>query len=146
MTSIILVNIGLDTGLVPVWCQAIMWIECWLTHWHLDPSEQTSVIFQSKYNIFSSQKIYLKISLKCQPFSSSLNVLTLGVKGFYLVNPLAPGRSGNNSKVSISNSLNRKIAWVLTVKLWMPQNLSYEKSTLVQVMAWCRQAPSHYLN
>ena len=28
---------------------------------------------------------------------------------------------------------------------WMPQHLTDHKSTLVQVMAWCRQAPSHYL-
>ena len=28
----------------------------------------------------------------------------------------------------------------------MPQNLICEKSTLVQVMAWCRQASSHYLS
>ena len=29
--------------------------------------------------------------------------------------------------------------------MWMPQNLPYEKSTLGQAMAWCRQATSHYL-
>ena len=29
---------------------------------------------------------------------------------------------------------------------WMPLNLIDDKSTLVQVMAWCRQATSHYLN
>ena len=28
----------------------------------------------------------------------------------------------------------------------MPQDLADEKSTLVQVMAWCRQAVSHYLS
>ena len=28
----------------------------------------------------------------------------------------------------------------------MPQNLTDDKSTLVQVMAWCHQAASHYLN
>ena len=28
----------------------------------------------------------------------------------------------------------------------MPQNLANEKSTLLQVMAWCHQAASHYLN
>ena len=28
----------------------------------------------------------------------------------------------------------------------MSQNLTNEKSALVQVMAWCRQAPSHYLS
>ena len=29
---------------------------------------------------------------------------------------------------------------------YMPQDLSDDKSTLVQVMAWCYQASSHYLN
>ena len=30
--------------------------------------------------------------------------------------------------------------------LWMSLDLSYNKSTLVQVKAWCHQATSHYLN
>ena len=29
---------------------------------------------------------------------------------------------------------------------WMPQTITNKKSTLVQVMAWCRQATSHYLS
>ena len=29
---------------------------------------------------------------------------------------------------------------------WVPQYLTEDKSTLVQVMAWCRQATSHNLN
>ena len=29
---------------------------------------------------------------------------------------------------------------------WMPEEFIDGKSTLVQVMAWCRQAASHYLN
>ena len=29
---------------------------------------------------------------------------------------------------------------------WMPLDLTDEKSTLVQVMAWCHQATSHYLS
>ena len=29
---------------------------------------------------------------------------------------------------------------------WMPQDLTVDKSTLVQVVAWCRQATSHYLS
>ena len=32
------------------------------------------------------------------------------------------------------------------VLLWMPLHLIDDKSTLVQVMAWCRQATSHYLS
>ena len=30
--------------------------------------------------------------------------------------------------------------------IWMPRVLTDDKSTLVQVMAWCRQATSHYLS
>ena len=37
------------------------------------------------------------------------------------------------------------ICWETVIK-WMPQDLSDDKSTLVQVMAWCRQAASHYLS
>ena len=30
--------------------------------------------------------------------------------------------------------------------IWMSMELTDDKSTLVQVMAWCHQAPSHYLS
>ena len=36
--------------------------------------------------------------------------------------------------------------WCEVYFMWMPQNLTNEKSTLVQVMAWCHQATSHYLS
>ena len=32
------------------------------------------------------------------------------------------------------------------VLIWMSMDLTDDKSTLVQVMAWCRQATSHYLS
>ena len=40
------------------------------------------------------------------------------------------------------------IHWMMTGNdiRWMAQKLCDDKSTLVQVMAWCRQATSHYLN
>ena len=41
------------------------------------------------------------------------------------------------------------MAEVSLVKLhsrWMPLDFTDDKSTLVQVMAWCRQATSHYLS
>ena len=37
------------------------------------------------------------------------------------------------------------ISYEIALK-WMPQDLAYDKSTLVQVMVWCRQATSHYLS
>ena len=31
-------------------------------------------------------------------------------------------------------------------QIWLPLDYNYEKSTLVQLMAWCHQATSHYLS
>ena len=39
--------------------------------------------------------------------------------------------------------------WDISCKIalrWMPLDLTDDKSTLVQVMAWCRQVTSHYLS
>ena len=64
-------------------------------------------------------------------------------------NSLAPGRFEND----FQNIFFKLIPWIdtlsnscETVLRRMPQSPSNDKSTLVQVMAWCRQAPSHYLS
>ena len=68
---------------------------------------------------------------------------------FSPINSLAPGRSEYNSENVIFN------LGLLTgifrssydnALQWMPQVLTDDKSTLVPVMAWCRQATSHYLS
>ena len=62
---------------------------------------------------------------------------------------LPMGKVAKILKVKFSNSPYRILAWAFAVKLllrWMPQNLMNERSTLVHIMAWCRQATSHYLN
>ena len=66
-----------------------------------------------------------------------------------VINSLAPGRSECDSKNGIFNL-------VLLIGIfrsshdnglqWMPQDLTHDKSTLVQVVAWCRQATSHHLS
>ena len=66
-----------------------------------------------------------------------------------VIDSLAPGRSGFNFKSVIFNL-------VLLIHIfrssydnalrWMSWNLSEDKSTLVQVMAQCRQATSNYLS
>ena len=67
------------------------------------------------------------------------------------INSLAPGpgRSEFDSKNVIFNLVlligifkysHDNALW------WMPQDLTDDKSTLVQVMAWCHQATSHYLS
>ena len=68
---------------------------------------------------------------------------------FWCFNSLATGRSECDSKnvifnlvllIGIFRSSHDNALW------WMPQDLTDDKSTLVQVMAWCRQATSHYLS
>ena len=66
-----------------------------------------------------------------------------------LINSLAPGRFQFNFryiffKLNLVNG-----GWGIFYEIaprWMPLDLTNDKSTLVQVMAWCRQATSHYLS
>ena len=66
-----------------------------------------------------------------------------------LINSLAPGRPRCYFKTAIWN-LVLLISIFTSFKdnalRWMPRDLTDDKSTLVQVMAWCRQATSNYLN
>ena len=83
--------------------------------------------------------------------SHSIDLVCWSYSGFSTkrFNSLAPGRSEYDSKYVIFNL-------VLLIGIfrsshdnalrWMPQDLTDDKSTLVQVMAWCRQATSHFLS
>ena len=62
-------------------------------------------------------------------------------RGISLVDSLVPGRFLRNFQIRIFQSLMAEVI----VLLWMSLYL-IDKSTSVQVMAWCRQAPSHYLS
>ena len=60
------------------------------------------------------------------------------------VNSLARERFQFNFKLILVNG-----GWSISHEIalrWMPLDLTDDKSTLVQVMAWCRQATSHYLS
>ena len=66
-----------------------------------------------------------------------------------LLNSLAPGRFKVNFRWVIFK-LNLVVnGWGIsceTAVRWMSLDLTDDKSTLVQVMAWCHQATSHYLS
>ena len=65
------------------------------------------------------------------------------------VNSLAPGRPRCHFKTAIFNLVLLTGIFTLSkdnVLRWMPRDLTDDNSTLVQVMAWCRQATSHYLS
>ena len=64
-------------------------------------------------------------------------------------NSLAPGRLQFNFRLVIFKLTLVNCGWGISYEIalrWMPLVLTDDKSTLVQVMAWCRQATSHYLN
>ena len=65
------------------------------------------------------------------------------------LNSLAPGRFKVNFRGVIFNLILVVNGWGIsceTALIWMSLDHIYGKSTLVQVMAWCRQATSHYLS
>ena len=64
-------------------------------------------------------------------------------------NSLSPERCGAKFECVILQHILRidilSISCEITLK-WIPQIFTDDKLTLIQVMAWCHQAPSHYLN
>ena len=65
------------------------------------------------------------------------------------LNSLAPGKFEWNFRYLIFQIISVIGGWVIACELalrWMSLDLTYDKSTLVQVMAWRRQATSHYLS
>ena len=66
-----------------------------------------------------------------------------------LLNSLAPGKFQFNFRLVIFKLTLVNGGWGISCEIalkWMPLDLIDDKSTLVQVMAWCRQATSHYLS
>ena len=66
-----------------------------------------------------------------------------------LINSLTPGRFKVNFRWVIFKLILVVNGWGIsceTALIWVWLDHTYDKSTLVQVMAWCRQATSHYLN
>ena len=65
------------------------------------------------------------------------------------VNSLAPGKFEWNFMSLIFQIISVIDGWGISCELtlrWMSLDLTNDKSTLVQVMAWCHQATSHYLS
>ena len=87
--------------------------------------------------------IFNDVTWQCNPAQTQRFVLVISV------NSLAPGRLGCHFKTAIFHLV--LLIGIFTLSngnalRWMPWDLTDDKSTLVQVMAWCRQATSHYLN
>ena len=65
------------------------------------------------------------------------------------INSLTTGKFWWNFRYLIFQKISVIDGWGISCELalrWMSLDLTDDKSTLVQVMAWCHQATSHYLN
>ena len=90
----------------------------------------------------------------CHPQpSSGLQVvdicITLVILKLHVFNSLAPGGPGCYFNTSIFNLvllIGFSKSYNDNAPRCMPWDLTDDRSTLVQVMAWCRQATSHYLS
>ena len=83
--------------------------------------------------------------------SQTLHVLKLYCTqcGQMIFNSLAPGKFQWNFRYAIFKQILVINGWVISCEIaliWMSLDFTDDQSTLVQVMAWCRQATSHYLS
>ena len=65
------------------------------------------------------------------------------------INSLAPGKFERNFRHVIFKQILVIDGWGVSceiAQIWMSLDFTDDQSTLVQVMAWCRQATSHYLS
>ena len=65
------------------------------------------------------------------------------------INSLAPGKFEWNFRHAIFKQILVIDGWGITCEIaliWISLDFADDPSTLVQVMAWCRQATSHYLS
>ena len=84
-------------------------------------------------------------------WSTDLNIFlpVLSIVCGFAFNSLAPGKFLSNLRHVIFKQILVIDGWGISCEIaliWMSLNLPNDKSTLDQVMAWCRQATSHYLS
>ena len=88
------------------------------------------------------------MSLLFVPWLADPRLLCI-VLHIFNINSLAPGKFELNFRYLIFQIISVIDGWVIYCELVlrrMSLELTDDKSTLVQVMAWCRQATSHYLS
>ena len=134
--------IGSDNGLVTGPCQTIS-------------RTNFSKIFIKIYTFPFKKMPLIMSSAKWWPFCPGLNELMEALQYFWswcnpiILNSLAPGKFEWNIRYLILQIISLIDGWGISCELalrWMSLHLTDDKSILVQVMAWCHQATSHYLS
>ena len=104
------------------------------------------ILWHSPEGIFTGylQNIYLWYEFKKFEFK----ITAASTKGHW-VNSLAPGKFEWNLSYVIFKQILVIDGWGICGeidRIWMSLDFTDDQLTLVQVMAWCRQATSHYLS
>ena len=144
--------IGSDNSLFPGQCQAIIWTNIGILLIGLLGTNFSEIFI--KIQTSSLKKICLKmLSANCYPFRLGPNVLsTWGCiipTSRMILSSIhwSPGRRGSNPKsITLKHTLLIKFMKISPeiALSWILQGI-VDKSTSVQVMAWCCQAARHYL-
>ena len=124
--------------------------QCWNIfsgNWGIKPNWNLS---QNLSNAYVKKKcIWTCLHQNVKAFCLGRSVLTVLVPTMVnKVNSLAPGKIQFNFRKVIFKLILVNVGCGISYEFahrWMPQDLTDDKSTLVQVMAWGRQATSHYL-
>ena len=91
----------------------------------------------------------LEWTLLMLPNWKLITVITMIAYSHTWLNSLAPGRLEQNFGSIIFKIILVITGWCVSSKIalsWMSVDLADDKSTVVQVMAWCLEATSHYLS
>ena len=129
--------------------------------WHIDGFENQSSCWGRKcltfggtdwqMDVFENEVIEVEnasslVGLQPTTSGSMLHALTFGLS---LFNSLAPGKFEGNFRYIIFKQILMVDCCGISCEIaliWMTLDFTDDMSTLVQVMAWCRQATSHYLS
>ena len=88
------------------------------------------------------------VEIDCTNPNTSWHYSSFPSLSWYL-NSLAPGKFEWNFRHLIFKQILVTAGWGISreiAMIWMSLDFTDDQSTLVPVMAWCRQAPSHYLS
>ena len=91
-----------------------------------------------------------QIFCRCSNTFSSVIIIVFSLKfHFSCFNSFAPGKFEWNFRYLIFKRILVIDGWCISCEIgliWMSLDWTDDQSTLVQLMAWCRQATSHYLS
>ena len=115
-------------------CLYVDYVRLWQNNWHI----------QVMWDMWISWKHFMSDSLH-----NSLCIILLKIFAEPPIHSLTSGKIEWNFRFVIFKRILMIDGWGIfceIVLIWMSLDFADDQSTLVQVMAWCHQATSHYLS